>query len=677
MYKFIKRNQKKVLAAFSALLMIVFFLPSQMKNGHAATRRAVGAIGKQPVYADEMAQATSDWRLLTRVEAVLPYLSDLYGGNSRPWQLREAPYVLKLGPALAGEIEGHPDLYFLLQREAADRGIAVSNDQVENVLTNELYVPGANPPQHPAPDIIGENTYRALHDAVARFLPVAILHDQTVQSVTVTQPMWDHAVADEFQLVKLAIVEFPASEFAKTATAPTAQQLQNQYDKFKNAVAGQPPTKENPFGFGYELPQRIKLQYLTIPHQQVQQAVLASRSPYDWEVDARVYYYAHQADFVRAAPPMPKPAPATQPATTQSVKASTTAPSTGPTTAPAVAETPTSQPTTRPFTEVKSEIMDKVLADPTAALEQKIQSAIANRLAADFAEHSLTPTTSPATTEPTTGFASKNYLDTVALDIQKQFGVLPQVTQVGQWTDREAALRLSGIGSSNAAEKLFTDYAFGEPAAPTTPPTTAPSQPSGPALLEPSAPLKDSSDNVYIFRVTARDPAHSPPLSQQLAQVQADYRLSAGYDAAVSAAKKLLENAQTKGLVAAAKADNRPVITPAPFQPGDFISDYPLKYDSQSELGRKAEELLTQASSQNPHPLTVVELPADRKVVAIQLLGVVSHIPSDQMYLLELTRTRLEAQRLREQVSHDFFNYDAVKTRLNYVPTEAEKNENG
>jgi hypothetical protein len=673
MYKFIKRNQKKVLAGFSALLMIVFFIPNQMKNGHGVTRRAVGTVGKQPVYADEMAQATADWRLLTRVEADLPYLSDLYGSSARPWQLREAPYVLKLGPALAGEIEGHPDLYFLLQREAADRGIAVSNDQVENVLTNDLFIPGANPPQHPTPDIIGENTYRALHDAVARFLPVAILHDQTVQSVTVTQPMWDHAVADEFQLVKLAIADFPAGEFAKTAAAPTAQQLQDQFDKFKNAVAGQTPTKENPFGFGYELPQRIKLQYLTIPRQQVQQAVLASRSAYDWEVDARVYYYAHQADFVRPAPPTPT----TQPATTQSARASTTAPTAGPTTAPALAETPTSQPTTRPFTEVKTEIMDKVLADPTAALEQKIQSAIADRLAADFADHSLTPTPSPATTEPTSGFASKNYLDTIALDIQKQFGVLPQVTQIGQWTDREAASRLEGIGSSNAADKLFTDYAFGQAPEPTSPPTTATSLLQGPPLLEPSAPLKDSSDNVYFFRVTARDPAHAPPLSQQMAQVQADYRLSAGYDAAVKAAKKLLENAQTKRLVAAAKADNRPVITPFPFQPGDFITGYQLKSDSQSELGRKAEELLTQASSQNPHPLAVVELPADQKVAAIQLLGVVSHIPSDQMYLLELTRTRLEAQRLREQVSHDFFNYDAVKARLDYVPTEAEKNENG
>ena len=460
MNKFIRRYQKQLLAVFGVLLMIVFIIPSSMKSGRTATRRVVGHVGKEPVYADEKTQAAADWQILHQIGAYLPFIPD-QNSFSQPWAPRPAPYSARLGVGLSNAIDADPDLYLLMQKEAAARGITVSADQVNTVVANDLYLMRD---LHPSPDVMGEEKFNNLVNAVARFLPVAMLKDRVVSDVKITQPMWKHALA-QTQAPKLAIAQFTSAEFAPSVPAPTSQQLQAFYDKYSKVIADKDRATDDSLGFGYSLPDRIKLQYLMVPQKQVKQAVNASRKPYDWEVDERMYYYDHQQNFVRPAP-KPTSAPTTQAATTQpstqvaATQAATTRPSTQvASTEPAA--TPSAEPTTRPFTEVQSEIADTVMQKPIADLTDKITAAIAARLSADAAKEApaTAPTTGP-TTSPTTapsekGFASKAYLDSVALDIQKQFNVLPAVVQLADWQDEKQLSALPGIGSAMAGDKMF------------------------------------------------------------------------------------------------------------------------------------------------------------------------------------------------------------------------------
>jgi hypothetical protein len=674
MTKLIRKYQKQLLAVFGVLLMVIFIIPSSVKNGRSFERHPVGHIGNEAVYNDDKLQASSDWQVLQRVFAQVPFLPTNRYSQELSLEPQPAPYGFELGFDLCREIERNPDLYFLLQNEARRRGIQVSNDQVGTVLANNLFVSSPDNPsgfQKVSPETVGgEESYERIARAVSRFLPVLTLVRQVEFDVKVTKPMWDQSLARS-QLVRLAIAELDADRFKSSIGIPTPEQIQAQYDKYQDVVAQPSNTDATAMNFGYRVPERVRVQYLTIPRTEVLKAVRASRSAYDWEVDARVYYYAHQDEFVG---PPPATEPTTKPTTgpTTAGASAATVPTTVPTTA--TATTVPATPTTRPFAEVQERAMTAILAAPADELTQKIQSAIQAHLTADYSANgaTATSTTVPATT-PSTGLASKAYLEAVALDIQKQFNVLPEVTQVGDWLDAAALAKLPGIGGAFSQTHSFPEYAI-----PATQPTAGGKPPAPLALLQPSEPIKDANSNIYIFRIVDHQPAHTPPLKEISVQVAADVQATHRYQAALDAAKSLVEASQKHLLSAIAGLQNIPVVTtPRPFAPGSAIPNYTASADVTSAIGTKAGDLLTEASVENPHPLALVELPADKKVLVIQLVDIAARISPDEMYFIQLVRTRQEGARERADVTTRYFSYDAVKARLNYAPAVADSDKSG
>ncbi|HWE96206.1 MAG TPA: hypothetical protein VG269_19740, partial [Tepidisphaeraceae bacterium] len=155
MYYIIKKNQKKLLALFAAGLMIVFILPAGLKNGSSGREhgRPIGQLGKTTVYSEDREQARSDWRLLSQYRAFIPEI------NPRG----VVPYTAHLGASLFEQIEKHNELFFLLQKEAEQRGIRVSQDEVGHILKNEYPF-----------SIMGGDTEQ-LHSAMTHFLMVKAL----------------------------------------------------------------------------------------------------------------------------------------------------------------------------------------------------------------------------------------------------------------------------------------------------------------------------------------------------------------------------------------------------------------------------------------------------------------------------------------------------------------------
>jgi hypothetical protein len=672
MTKLIRKYQKQLLAIFGVLLMVIFIIPSSMKNGRSFERHPIGHIGTEAVYNDDKLQAANDWQVLQRVFAQVPFLPQNRYSQELSLEPQPAPYAFELGLDLCREIEENPDLYFLMQNEARHRGIEVSMDQVGTVLANELFVSSPDSTagfQKVSPETVGgEERYEQIARAVSRFLPVLTLVRQIESDVKITQPMWDQSLASS-QLVRLAIAELHADQFKSSVGIPAPEQIQAQYDTYRDIVPQPSNTDATSLKFGYKIPERVRLQYLKIPRSDVVKAVRASRSAYDWEVDARVYYYAHQDEFVGLPP------------TTESTTRPTTAPatataSTAPTTAPAaVTATPVpATPTTRPFAEVQEKAMTAILAAPADELAQKLQSAIVARLSGDYAANP-TPaasTTAPATI-PSAGMGSKVYLESVALDIQKQFNVLPEVVQTGAWLDSATLAKLPEIGGASS-----DSHSFVEEAIPATQPTFG-GKPVAPlALLQPSEPMKDANSNVFIFRIIDRQPAHSPPLREISTQVAADVQAVHCYQAALDAAKALTDASQKHLLSAMAALRNIAVITtPRPFAPGSEIPGYTASTDVTRAIGTQAGDLLRAASAENPHPLALVELPADKEVLVLQLVDVAARVSPDEMYFVELVRTRQDGARERMNIAAHYFSYDAVKSRLNYVPVVSDSDKSG
>ncbi|MDB5329993.1 MAG: hypothetical protein JWP03_1144 [Phycisphaerales bacterium] len=674
MYYLIKKNQKKLLAIFAAGLMIVFILPAGLKNGSSAREhgRPIGQLGKTIVYTEDREQARSDWKLLSQYPAFIPEI------NPRG----AVPYTLHLGESLFDQIQKHNELFFLLQKEAEQRGIRVSKDEVGNILKNE----------YPFSAMGGDT--EQLHLAMTHFLMVKGLRDRLNSDIKISEPIWTHNLAGS-QQVRLNLVEFNTRDLKASLPAPTTQQVEDLYAKYKGVEpeAGMTPA-DDPLGFGYQVPNRVKLQYVSITRAQILAAVRAAKPEYDWDVQARQYYYGHQQDFVRPAPAtQPATAPATQPSTTQpstQASAAGTQPSTAPATQASAGPTPAvpATPTTRPYAEVKEEILAIAMKADADKLQKDVADALQKRLAADYAEHRKTnpttrPTTGPAVAGPTTqpstqptGYASYGYLEQVAQDIQKQFHVLPEVHQIGEWADTRQLGREPGIGFARAGERRFSEYATQD----AVPFVTDPARKSDSLLqvLQPSEQLSDFSENAYVFRLTDASPAHPADLAEVRARVESDAQAKAAYDAALAAAKKLADSARKDGLLKAAVADHRVVVSTGAFsfdQRMPKIPNFEADFMSTAALTDKAHSLLSDATPANPHPVAVVEMPADKKVVVAELADVTLDIPSDRLALMKIRTIANEQQQGSEMLAQSWFNYDAVVKRLDYKSEEpADKN---
>ncbi len=650
MYKFIKNNQKKMLAVFGVLLMIVFIIPPSAKSGRGRSRRPIAKIGDTPVYEDQRKLAQDEWITLRQIP--------LY------YQGRAVPYIVKLG-SLAQEISEHPDLFMLLKLEAERQGITVSDDQIKTLVVNDFRA---------SPD---DERYQ---DIARSFLLVQALYNRVAENVKVTEPMWQRTIAERFQKVQLAIAELPVNNYRKNVPAPTTQQVQQQFDTYKHVDPSvNPKPSDDPLGFGYRTPTRIKLQYLELPHKAVVDAIRAAAqadedTKYKWSVDARKYYRGHQDEFVR-------PAPQTQPTT-----GPTTAPRTGPASTPAVAATlpaPSTEPTTRPFAEVQGEIMDKLMEAPIRELQQKIQDAIAKRLDIDYRAlhpaNGSTPTTGPAETTDRAKFQTQAYLEQVALDIQKEFKVLPEVRQVPDPQNATQLAALPGIGKALTPDgKPFPRYATASDEAagadPTKPEQTSTASPL--SLYQPSDALTDSGSNVYFFRLTDYVPAHAPDLGAVASEVTVDVQTAKAYDDAIAAGRKLLDAARKDGLDKAARAQSLHTYTTEPFRPGlrTVLPELKLLPESVSELSRRAAMLLASASPDSAdHPVVLVELPLDRKVMVIELVGATPDLPPQQIYANQMQFSDFKRQEMVQNLAKRYFDYDAVKERLQYHSEETDK----
>ena len=653
MYRFFQRNQKKLLAVFGAFLMVVFILPSTVGTGGGGRQNPVVAyVGKDKIFMSELGQARADWEQLKRVRPI-PIS-----------QFQQIPWVrYKLGPVLAMEIDQSPELFLLLQKEAQRMGIRAAPDRVENLLHGELEGP---------PNASQDDKDRRRHAAEA-FVTVQSLYERLADNVKVSQPMVDHHLAMQAQELKLNLVEFRAEEFKGATTAPTTQEVEQHFRRYANVPESQPTTAPASLPFGYQFPDRVKLQYLTLKKEQVREAVKKTKSDYDWEVAARRHYLANQRDY-----------PATQP------NASPLGPA-----LPGGA----AAPSTQPFAEVRTQVLEKVMQPEVDRMTAEIRAAIAKRLSTAWEQHrsqgggatrptgtaasrpASSPATSPASTQPGE-FASFAFLERLAADVQKQFGVLPSVTsKADQWLTADDLAKLPGIGVARTTRddgQTFANYVVqsAEPFFP-VPKKADPAQVL--SLLEPSEPLEDFDGNVYFFRLTGAEAAHAPSdVNEVRDRVVADVLTGRAYARTIEEAKKLLDAAKKESLEKAAAAAGRVVKTTGSFSRGRFglpttIPNYPLDPEGRGAFVQQAYQLLTEATPDRPNPVMVIELPSERRVLVAELAGVTSQLRDNQAFIDRLMVARQMSFRQASELAADYFRTEAVKSRLGYRSTDPEE----
>ncbi|MCC6581191.1 MAG: hypothetical protein IT440_12205 [Phycisphaeraceae bacterium] len=508
MLKWFRRYNKFILAIGGSLLMVAFLITPMI------SRATSDNYGKQPIGTLDgrkitLAQQQNAARAMALVRDVHPLLSVLAPDDSLAWML--------------------------MQEEARQLGVSASNYEVSEVLSvlgvtdeqlaklaGKLGVTSTDVRQSLA-ELIALQNYRDLvtgaqHERLALKLgQIGAVYQQfgslnNVQGMLrqyymsmlmqeigrlqqgqprISEPMLRRFVADHFSTVRVEMVPVPPQRYMKDMTPPTDEQIKALYDAYKNVLPG---TSE-PNGFGYLLPDRVKLEYLWLPMDRVRAKATVT------EAEAIAYYDQHQDEFRTPVPA------ATQPATTEPAK--------------------TEPGKVRAYEEVRDLILEQMRDSEASKLADRIiksAHALLLRDARNLAIQATGYREIPADYKPAS-------LEDIAKSIQQQFGVLPDVVSDDQrWLNMQDMAALPNLGMSVVMGKetvRFPSYVHSvqelSPAAddPTTALRLQVGLPSMP--LRSMSQLSGNTGGRGLFRVLAAEKSREPhSLDEVKAQVTAD-----------------------------------------------------------------------------------------------------------------------------------------------------------
>jgi hypothetical protein len=343
---------------------------------------------------------------------------------------------------------------------------------------------------------------------------------------------------------------------------------------------------------------------------------------------------------------------------------------------PASSQPASSQPIVKPFDEVKQQIIDKLMSDDIARQTAAIENEIISQLSSDWSAIARTDpaATQPAATQPASAATSQPAqpamtlarLEQVRTELQQKLHVSIELHEINDWQDARALGTLAGIGTAMSKDGgRFPEAAIsftGQSASASASPLQ---------IWEPSQPLTDGKDNAYIFRLTAAEPAHAPAdLNSVVAQVTKDWKTAQAYELAKAAAQKAFNSAKTLGLSQMAQSSGVLMVSTGQFAPrsGRPIPNYPLSDQAaQTKLGEAAQKLLEEATPDDRHPQSLVELPSAQRVVIAELGAAQLEYPEQDCRQEVVRMQRQEAQ---QKLAADWFSYDAVVNRMKYKPEE-------
>lgn len=641
MYSYIRKNQKQLMAFFGVILMIAFIIPTGINRMQGDPAQRMGHIGDTKVTRNQVLGAEDQWNFLARTVQVRRMLPD----NTREW----LPIVGIL-PPVAEQMNQTPEVYYLLLEEARRMGLSPNVEEARQFLNNpDVAIRTSDGRRVEWASFNDENVKGRVLHALPNLLMVAAAFDRATRAVKISEPLSRLELAVQFQQIKVQVVDFSAREFEDKVPAPTPEQLQKHFDAYGDQEAGS-FSEKNPFGFGYRYPNRVKLHYIGVPREQVNKAVRASKTGYEWDVQAHKYYNSHLDEY-KAAPPPP-------PATTQSAFSLDVNP---PTTA-------ATAPTTRPFAEVRDQVITAIVEPMVDRLQRQIVTELTTKLNADYeAYRTAKATTAPGATTTRTSYDSFEYLQALARDVEARHKVTFTVASIADsFKDAKELRALPGVGQVPSFPDFVTT------AAEAFVPADQKDQPGVLSPFEPSRPIQDESRNTYVFRIAAADPSHKPATIDEVKdQVVFDWKRAQAFGMAKAEAAKVLEAARSDGLSAAAGRMNLKLITTGEFSklPSVPIENYSLSTRAQTSFVQQTYSLLGQLNKPQAgqKPVTLVEMPADGKVAVAELIAVDSTLTPDRMEMLSSFFSEQMMREYQQLLARDWFKLDSVAERLGYV----------
>jgi uncharacterized protein YneF (UPF0154 family)/acyl-CoA-binding protein len=119
----------------------------------------------------------------------------------------------------------------------------------------------------------------------------------TSENITSSQII--HNVSWEGETINVEFVKFDSAVFAETGDEPNEKELVEHFDKYKKFFAGD-INDQNPYGFGYKLGDRVKLEYIAVKLDDVSAIVTAPT-----QEETEEFYQKHREELTASVPSDP------------------------------------------------------------------------------------------------------------------------------------------------------------------------------------------------------------------------------------------------------------------------------------------------------------------------------------------------------------------------------------
>jgi hypothetical protein len=512
---------------------------------------------------------------------------------------------------------------------------------------------------------------QAIYGALRDLLSVQSAASLAQTAIKPSPVMIDQLIARAGQRFRLNVASIDARPFIDTVTVPSDAELKAQLAKYADRPADE-VTAENPFGFGYQIPNAVKLQMIAFSRPEVRAVVESEKTPYEWEVEARMAYARDASQFKSLAP-------ASQPATAPAADPNQVA----------------------PFDQIQAAAIRMMVDKATSARVDEITRKTRTTMSLDH-QAWLTKQASSLGV----GYESLDYLNKLAATIQSEprFRVLPVVrSEQGSFLGAEelslnpSLSRLLYRFPVNTARQLGLRTAI-VPAAQYIIEFAKPFmdqqmiEKAGGAVLDinkPSDPLSDfNGDTVAFIRLTAAEKAHpATDLDSMRARLTSDVNRANAQTKAIAKANAAAEAIKAGGKFDVAGASSATV----DIEPLGFTDQVPpelgLTLNAYEQFhGEVGRNLLGEPDGQ---PVATISVPLAQKVFVAQRIGLEAvWSDEEQLNLRRIVTTDGVTDRMAEPgsplnmfgltdkaVSNDWLSIDAVRARNAWVPATGDKDD--
>jgi hypothetical protein len=331
--KWVRKNRQVIMTVVVILLMIVFVgdigLRQIMSNfGNRGMKQAIGTYDDgQKITRINLSEAVQELEILKNVGGdqflfsrqsplgmpdinaqLLGYLlfHDTQVGAQLRAQLRQ--YSLRgqisIGTAqiddfFSQEMESGDIYWILLSAEARKAGVAVSNQDAASAMREFIAQITQNKGDvaYAVRRVAAQLNVSELQvlSTFGKMLSILRWSEYVCDNQNVTLPEIASMIGRMTNRFDVNYASFPAQWFVKAA-APSEDQVKTQFDTYKSFFAGD-VSDQNPYGFGYKLPQRVQLEYFVVNADDVK---LQIQKPTPDDVEE---YYSANIDKYRTEEP--------------------------------------------------------------------------------------------------------------------------------------------------------------------------------------------------------------------------------------------------------------------------------------------------------------------------------------------------------------------------------------